>query len=229
MFCAMFTTVYCGFGFIVSERLWPQTGRFRKWGNRWARLLFVPAGIRVDTSIVEDLDALAPCVFVANHQNALDIPGMLAALPVEFGFVAKASLANVPVLGRAIDTSPSVYVERRDPRRSLESMRTAAVHIRNGSSVLVFPEGERSYSDNVGPFKKSAFTLAAAADVPVVPVTIHNAYTLFSERKKLCSSGTLRVSTNKSFRVASTTRQDILTAASKARDIITSSLSTPNQ
>jgi len=222
MFCAAFSTLYCGVGFIVSERLAPRSGRFARWGARWGRMVFRPAGIRVEADATEDIPSLTPCVFVANHQNALDIPAMLMALPVEFGFVAKASLERVPVLGRAIATSPSVFVERRDPRRSHASMRTAATRIREGSSVLVFPEGERSYGRNVMPFKRSAFVLAAEAGVPVVPVTIHDAYRLFDERHRAARAGTIRVTMGSSFRIDGVERTEIQHAATRARDIIRS-------
>lgn len=224
MFLALFSTLYCGVGYILAERFWPRSGQFSRWGARWGRALFVPAGIRVRTSLTENIADLTPCVFVANHQNSLDIPAMLMSLPVEFGFVAKGSLSKVPVLGHAISASPSVFVEKSDPRRSLESMRLAAIRIREGSSVLVFPEGERSYSDHVKPFKKSAFALAAEAGVPVVPVTIHNAFQLFDERHRLCIGGTLDITAGDSFTIKDASRAEVQKAAVRARDIIRSRL-----
>ncbi len=228
MFCALFSTLVCGVGYMVSERMKPRSGMFRRWGSRWGRWLFVPAGLRVDATLSEDVSRLTPCVFVSNHQNAVDIPALLMALPVEFGFVAKASLSKVPVLGHAIAASPSVFVERRDPRLSHASMQTAAQTIRAGSSVLVFPEGERSYSTEVKSFKRSAFTLAAEAGVPVVPVTIHNAHELFDERFRVCRSGTVRITAGDSFRIPGTSRSDINDAASKAREIIVDRLEAPD-
>ena len=222
MVWALFATLWAGFGFLIAERFAPRSGQFSRWGARWGKALFAPAGIRVEAEVTEDLSRLQPCVFVANHQNSLDIPAMLMAIPVEFGFVAKASLARIPVLGHAISASPSVFVDRSDPRRSLESMRTAARRIREGSSVLVFAEGERSYGQTVGPFKRSAFSLAAEAGVPVVPVTIHNAWTLFDERRRVARPGTIRVTAGDAFLIPGTSRLEVQQAADHARNVIVS-------
>lgn len=222
MFCALFSTAWAGIGFMVAERMSPRSGQFAKWGARWGKALFAPAGIRVDVETSEDLSRIQPCVFIANHQNSLDIPAMLIAIPIEFGFVAKASLARVPVLGKAIAASPSVFVDRSDPRRSLESMHTATKRIREGSSVLVFAEGERSYSPRVGGFKRSAFSLAAEAGVPVVPVTIHNAWTLFDERRRIARPGTIRVTIDRSFVIPGTSRAVVQQASDDTRAMIVS-------
>jgi 1-acyl-sn-glycerol-3-phosphate acyltransferase len=222
MVCALFSTLWAGLGFLIAERFAPRSGQFSRWGTRWGKALFAPAGLRVVAEVTEDLYKLQPCVFVANHQNSLDIPAMLIAIPVEFGFVAKASLARIPVLGHAISASPSVFVDRSDPRRSLDSMRTAARRIREGSSVLVFAEGERSYGPAVGLFKRSAFSLAAEAGVPVVPVTIHNAWTLFDERRRVARPGTIRVTAGDAFSIPGTSRLEVQQAADHARDVIVS-------
>jgi 1-acyl-sn-glycerol-3-phosphate acyltransferase len=126
-----------------------------------------------------------------------------------FGWVAKAELGRVPFLGWAIKASPSVFVDRSQPRKSVESIHTAAEKIRGGVSVAIFPEGSRSYSGELGPFMRGAFVLAIEAGVPVVPVTIKNAHELFNEKTKLARPGTLHITVGKPIAIDGWTRSDI--------------------
>ncbi len=151
------------------------------------------AGIRVSVTGAENLPLGEPCVLVANHQSALDITAVLGAIPIEFGFVAKSALSRQPLVGSVIGASPSVFVDGTQPRETIRSLQVAAERIRSGNSVLVFPEGERTWSINLNPFKKRAFVLAARANVPVVPVTLFNAHELLDERQKTVQSGVVRV------------------------------------
>jgi 1-acyl-sn-glycerol-3-phosphate acyltransferase len=182
-----------GVGFLVQNRMAPGPGVFSKWARGWARACMTMAGIRVDVSGVEHVPVGHPCVFVSNHQSALDITVVLVAIPTKFGFVAKSALARQPLVGSVLRASPSVFVDGTRPRETITSIRTAAEQIHSGNSVLVFPEGERTWGTELSDFKKRAFVLAARANVPVVPITLYNAHELLDERRKRVHSGTVRV------------------------------------
>ncbi len=186
-------TAFCATGYLVSRRFRPTPDVFAWWARAWGRSMFGVLGVRVVCEGFERVDPARPCVFAANHQNALDIPVAAIALRRPFGYVAKAELETAPFLGAALRSSPSVFVDSRDARRSVESLRRAGRTIREGTSVLVFPEGARSYDGRLGPFRRGAFQLALEAGVNLVPVTIVDAVSVFNETRWAARPGVIRV------------------------------------
>ncbi len=213
-------TVPASIGQIAAHRRDPSPGTFYRWAGRWGRSSLHGLGVRVDLQMNARLDAARPHVFIANHQVAADILALAAALPQAFGFIAKAELKRVPLMSTAIRHSPSIYIDRSTPRRSLESMREAGRRIRAGTSVLVFPEGARSYSPVMGPFKRGAFLLAIEAGVPVVPVTILNAYRLLNEQDKVAAGGTIRMVLDAPIPTEGLRRGDALALANQVRAVM---------
>lgn len=194
---------------VITHPFNPSARNFKLWSGLWGRGILGAGGLRVVLEERTPLDPGQPYVFVANHQNSLDILAFAAKLPVPFGFVAKAELARVPMLGFAIRNSASIFIDRSDPRRSLESIQKAGERIRDGNSVLIYPEGARSYSPQLGPFKKGGFILAVEAGVPVVPVTITNAYRFLDERRYAGRPGTIRVVVGEPIPMADRRRRDV--------------------
>lgn len=190
---ATFLTIPLSLCLVVAHQFAPTARSTKRWYGRWGRAVLWGLGMRAEVAEAAVLAPDRPYVFAANHQNALDILVLAAALPYPFGFVAKAELARVPFLGFAIRHSASLYIDRSTHRRSVESLRAAAARIREGNSVLLFPEGARSYAPGLLPFKRGAFVLALEAGVPVVPVTIRDAYRRMDERRWAARSGPIHL------------------------------------
>jgi len=176
--------------------------------------------IRVKTTQRVPLDVTKAYVFAINHQVALDIPAVGIGIPCPFGWVAKAELASVPFLGASIKNSPSVFIDRSHPKKSVESMRVAAARIRTGLSVAIFPEGSRSHSSTLQDFKRGAFMLAIEAGVPVVPVTILNALDLFNEKTHLARPGTMQIIIGEPINIEGWTRADIPRLMTEVHDVM---------
>jgi 1-acyl-sn-glycerol-3-phosphate acyltransferase len=113
-----------------------------------------------------------PVVFIANHQSHLDPPLLISTLPSHPVFLAKRELAYVPFLGWVIWLAGFIFVDRLDRARAVASVEDAASRIRQGQSVVVFPEGTRGRHGRLLPFKKGSFTLALKAGVPIIPLAI---------------------------------------------------------
>ncbi|MEQ1691784.1 MAG: lysophospholipid acyltransferase family protein [Gemmatimonas sp.] len=139
---------------------------------QWGRWLLRGAGVTVVRHGGEDLPAGVPHVFVANHISWADIPVTLDVLP-PYGFVAKRELETVPLFGAAARAAGVIYIDRENLKAAFGAYEDAASKIRDGKSVLVYPEGTRGDRYALRPFKKGPFVLAIGAGVPIVPVVIH--------------------------------------------------------
>lgn len=148
------------------------------WGKRLVR------DLNIDLNIIgkENLPDNGPVVFVGNHQGYGDIPIYCAALDkFQTGFIAKDSLEKVPLYGEWIKNIRSVLLPRENPRESLKAMETAVDLIKQGFSMVIFPEGHRSKCEEMGEFKKGSLRLATKPGVPVVPISVNGTYKLFEE------------------------------------------------
>jgi len=153
-----------------------RPGGVYDWGtNDWSRHVLWAAGTPVHA---EGLDRIPdrPVVYAANHSSMFDIWALAATLPGSVRMVAKQELARIPLLGRAMVTAGHLTIDRAHPARALEAYRRAAEIIRGGTSALLFPEGTRSRTGELLPFKNAPFGLAIAAQVPVVPVYVGHTF-----------------------------------------------------
>lgn len=214
---AALMTVVSAIGSITHQLISRDQDVFRKWSVFWGRSILFGIGIRVRTTQRHLLDRTQAYVFASNHQVALDIPVAGLAIPVPFGWVAKAELARIPFLGWAIRASPSVFIDRSNPRRSVESMQQAGQKIRDGLSVVIFPEGSRSHGAELTPFKRGAFMLAVEAGVPIVPLTILNAHDIFNEKTGLARPGVIELVFGEPISLDGMGRKDIPELIDKVR------------
>jgi 1-acyl-sn-glycerol-3-phosphate acyltransferase len=114
-----------------------------------------------------------PVIFMSNHQSNFDILSLLAAMPRHFYWIAKKELFEIPLFGHSMRRGGYIPPDRGDGRKALQGLDEAAATIRQGRSVVLFPEGTRTTDGYLLPFKRGGFILARKADVPVVPVTIN--------------------------------------------------------
>jgi len=161
---------------VVGVKRRPGGGGVYDWGtNDWSRQVLWAAGTPVHA---EGLDRIpdGPVVYTANHSSIFDIWALAATLPGSVRMVAKQELARIPLVGRAMVTAGHLTIDREHPARALEAYQRAADVIRGGTSALLFPEGTRSRTGELLPFKNAPFGLAIAAQVPVVPVYVGSTF-----------------------------------------------------
>jgi len=141
-------------------------------GAFWCRIILALSGVRVKVDGVENIPKGGPVIFLSNHQGAFDIPALQGYIPVQFRWVAKKSLFRIPVIGWTMSLAGYIGIDRENAAEAMRNIEEASGKIRAGTSVLVFPEGTRSDSGALLPFKRGAFVLVSKSAVPVVPVAI---------------------------------------------------------
>jgi 1-acyl-sn-glycerol-3-phosphate acyltransferase len=167
------STIWYGGSAVIAGLLGVERkpgGVYDRATKRWARNALWAAGIPRQVVGLEGVPVQRPLVFACNHQSWFDIFQLATALPGSLRFVAKKELERVPLLGRAMRKSGHVFIDRQNRERAFEAYDDAAEGIRAGISAVVFPEGTRSRTGELLPFKKGPFVLAIAAQVPLVPV-----------------------------------------------------------
>ena len=148
----------------------------------WSDTLIKSFGMELHVSGKENLPTEGPVVFVSNHQGYADIIMQLAALDtIQFGFVAKDDLIKIPLFGKWILRIRSVSMHRDETKEAVKAILEGIKYIKDGFSLMIFPEGTRSKGPEMGKFKKGAFKLATKPKVPIVPVTIHGSYRAFED------------------------------------------------
>jgi 1-acyl-sn-glycerol-3-phosphate acyltransferase len=130
------------------------------------------AGIRYRVRGREHIPANRAVVFCSNHESNVDPPVLFQALHKRLHVLFKAELTKIPVLGAVMLGGGFVPVERDRREASMASIDRAAASIRDGNTFLIFPEGTRSKTAELLPFKKGGFIMAIKAQAPVVPVAV---------------------------------------------------------
>lgn len=145
--------------------------------KEWAQYIIKVVGAEVVIEGRENIPE-GPCLFVSNHQGAMDIPLILANSDRTIGFIAKKELLKYKFLAYWCKQINCVFMDRQNIREAMKSIDQGAEYLRSGSSLLIFPEGTRSKGPNVGEFKKGSIKLGLKAEKPIVPVSISGSYVL---------------------------------------------------
>jgi 1-acyl-sn-glycerol-3-phosphate acyltransferase len=154
----------------------------RWWGywpaHVWSRMMCRLTWVSVSVSGRENIEPGTSYVFVANHQGAYDIFAVYGYLGHNFKWMMKRSLERIPLVGWACRRAGHIFVDNSSPHAIAETMHAAERQLAGGMSLVVFPEGARTFTGKVGRFKRGAYSLASEFGLPVVPVTIDGAFSV---------------------------------------------------
>ena len=174
----------------------------------WGWLILQSNGVTVQITGVEHIDSARPAIYMCNHQGTFDIFSLLAHLPVQFRWVAKVGLFRIPVLGWAMSTAGYISLDRSKRKRAYRGMEIAALKIKEGTSVVMFPEGSRSYDGTLQPFMNGGFTLAIRAGAPIYPITVDGSWAIMPRTTLRIKRGMVRIVIERPIETADSTMQD---------------------
>jgi putative phosphoserine phosphatase/1-acylglycerol-3-phosphate O-acyltransferase len=156
-------------------------------------LALAAAGVRLNVVGEENIWAARPAVFLFNHQSQLDVFVLAALLRKDFTGVAKKSLEKDPFFGPIGYLADVAYIDRSNNAAAREGLEPAVEALRNGRSIAIAPEGTRSPTPRLLPFKKGPFHLAMQAGVPVVPIVMRNCGEIMAAHSMVIHAGTVDV------------------------------------
>lgn len=173
---AILSTIFTTVSLIIIAPFYPNSKLVYYitlwWGKFCCNIFF----ISVQCVGLEKIDRNQSYVFTANHQSLFDILSIYGWIPYVFRWIMKMELRNVPLLGKASESSGQIFIDRSNPIAAKHSMQKAAEQLKNGKSIVIFPEGTRTKTGRVGKFKRGAFLLAMELKLPIVPITISGSY-----------------------------------------------------
>lgn len=165
---------------IASLPIWALTGSQREAMNfstgLFGDIATALTGCELEVTGEENLWTSRPCIFVFNHQSKADVMILAKLIRRDMGGVAKKEVRDTPVIGKLMELAGTVFIDRANAGSAIKAMAPLIDAVKNdGKSIVIAPEGTRTLSPKLGPFKKGAFHMAIQAGVPMVPIVIHNA------------------------------------------------------
>jgi 1-acyl-sn-glycerol-3-phosphate acyltransferase len=162
-------------------------------GHGGVRLGLALTGIRFRVEGSEHLPLDRAAVYCANHQSNVDPPVLFEALHPRMHILYKHEIDQIPVLARAFRLGGFIPIDRRNREAAMRSIEAGAASIRSGNSFLIFPEGTRSRTDELLPFKKGGFVMAIRAGAPIVPIAIQGGRAAMRRGSWIIRPATVRI------------------------------------
>jgi 1-acyl-sn-glycerol-3-phosphate acyltransferase len=164
-----------------------------RYARLWGKVALLANRVKVKVEGIENLKGEGPYIFMSNHQGSYDIFALLGHLPFQFKWLAKKELFSIPFFGWTMAAAGYISIDREGSRETVVAMNEAAQRIRDGMSVIIFPEGSRSPDGTIQPFKKGGFTLAIKSQVPIVPMAISGSREIMPKDRLTAMPGEIRM------------------------------------
>ncbi|MBI5810981.1 MAG: 1-acyl-sn-glycerol-3-phosphate acyltransferase [Deltaproteobacteria bacterium] len=202
---------------VILSLLFSRDGRAaHAIGALWFGFILKLSGVRVRVRGAGNIPEGRPVVIMSNHQGAFDIPVLQSCLPLQFRWVAKKSLFSIPVLGWGMTIAGYIGIDRDNAASAYKSMEEAAEKIKQGVSVLIFPEGTRSLTGELLPFKKGAFMLASKSGLEILPVAIKGTKDIMKKGSLLITPAKVTLNIGEPFPARGRTENELRDMGKKA-------------
>lgn len=172
----------------------------------------------------ENLPEKGPVVYVSNHQSYVDIAVFLHIPKHQVGLIAKEELTKIPIFSKWALIIEGLFIKRGDARASLATINEGAEKLKDGYSLVIFPEGTRSQSTEMGEFKAGALKLATKAKATIIPVTIKNSYKAFEEKGTIQKDKTIDILIHEAIDTSKLDRKELAELNDRLENTIRSGL-----
>ena len=142
-------------------------------GKFWSLLNIYLSGTRLCIIGKEKIDPTRPYIVMTNHQSMFDVWALIGIIPLQIRWIVKQEIRKIPVFGFALEKMGHIYIDRKNRGNAYMGLEAAAEKIRNGTSVIIFPEGTRSKDGHLLKFRLGGATIAMKSGVKILPVTIN--------------------------------------------------------
>lgn len=163
----------------------------------WSRIVCWLAFVKVEVEGRENIEKDTSYIFVCNHQGAFDIWAIYGYLNHNFKWMMKKSLEKIAFVGYACKKSGHVFVDSNSLQSIRSTIEEARTRLKNGMSLVIFPEGTRTKTGEMGDFKRGAFMLAGEFRLPVVPISIDGSYKIMPSNSYFPNSGKIIIKIHK--------------------------------
>lgn len=160
--------------------------------KQWSKMIMKITGSKIEVVGQEHIPD-GPVVFISNHEGNFDIPTLLGFIDKPFGFISKIEVKKVPIISSWMEVINCVFLDRKDRRQAIRSIREGTEILRQGHSLVIFPEGTRSKGGEMREFKSGSFRLAKDAEVPIVPICIKGTSNVFEKNGRLIKPAHIQV------------------------------------
>jgi 1-acyl-sn-glycerol-3-phosphate acyltransferase len=207
-------TAFISFWCVIFSLFSNAENNIHKVAKLWAKILLLICNIKVEIIGKENILRGKPQIFMANHQSDFDILIVLAHIPGQFRWLVKKELFHIPVFGAAMKSAGYIEIDRNNREKAMQSLDQAALRIREGKSIMAFPEGTRSHFGEIKHFKQGTFYLAIKSGAPIVPISIIGSGEIMPKRSLKIKPGKIKLVIDKPIDVKNImleNRQELIT------------------
>jgi 1-acyl-sn-glycerol-3-phosphate acyltransferase len=151
------------------------------------------AGIQIEVRGKECIQPGQNYIFLANHQSYCDPPALVFAIPLDVRLIPKKELRKLPIIGFILQLGGFVFIDRKDRRQAIEAMKQAVRQLINKESFLIYPEGTRTRTGKMGPFKKGSFVLAIESKIPIIPISVSGSFNIMPPHQFKITPGRITI------------------------------------
>jgi 1-acyl-sn-glycerol-3-phosphate acyltransferase len=213
-------TAFMSFWAVIFSFFPNADDRVHKIAQLWGKLLLLICDTKVEVIGKENFPYKNSHVLMANHQSDFDILIALAHLPGQFRWLAKKELFNIPIFGTAMKSAGYISIDRQNREMALQNLEEAALRVRNGKSLMTFPEGTRSRDGEIKAFKQGSFFVAIKSGVPIIPITIIGSGQIMPKKSLRIRPGKIRLIIDKPVETKKYTEENRRELIDKIRNII---------
>lgn len=178
--------------FFITALIFPQD-TYMKWVQRNISIFFKMIFVKITVVGKENIDYNDSQVFMTNHVSMFDIPLVLGYIPVKFWGIQAASHFDVPLYGWILKQYGNIPLDRSSPRASYRTMMAVAEEIKGGKNILVLPEGTRTSTPEMGPFKKLPFNMAKKGGKAITPMAFVGLYQINNTQSWRINPGKMKI------------------------------------